>query len=90
MFEKFGRLAEETASKVGESRRRFLGRLGQAALAGAAALGGVLLLPGSARAGHCYCYYNCNGQLTLKSVRNCLQCSPTFHGCPLVGCNCGA
>ena len=89
MFEKVGRLAEEAASNLGESRRRFLGRLGQAALASAAALGGVLLLPGTARADHCYCMYNCNGQLRLKSVRTCLGCPATFQGCPFVGCNCG-
>ena len=48
MFEKVGRLAEAVASRVSVSRRGFLGRLGQGALAAAGVLGGFLL---SARGG---------------------------------------
>jgi hypothetical protein len=48
MFEKIARAAEKAADGV--SRRDFLGRFGKAALATAAALGGVLALPGGALA----------------------------------------
>ena len=51
MFEKIGRLAETSANKVSLSRRGFLGRLGQGALATAGALGGLLALPKDALAG---------------------------------------
>lgn len=47
MFEKVSQMAERMATSV--SRRRFLGRFGGAALA-AAAMGGILALPGGARA----------------------------------------
>src|SRR5262249_57221889 len=43
MFEKVGRLAEAAASRASVSRRGFLGRLGQGALAAAGVLGGLLL-----------------------------------------------
>lgn len=48
MFETIGRIAEQTATSV--SRRQFLGGLGQAALATAAAVGGLLALPELAHA----------------------------------------
>jgi hypothetical protein len=51
MFEKIGRLAERAATKVGVSRRGFLGQLGRGALAAAGVVGGLLLLPRDARAG---------------------------------------
>ncbi len=58
MFEKVSQAAERVAT--GLSRRGFLGRLGRGALGVAAALGGVLALPGQARAagGRCCCGYN--------------------------------
>jgi hypothetical protein len=48
MFERLTRLAERAATSV--SRRQFLGRLGRAAVAAAAALGGLLALPDDAAA----------------------------------------
>jgi hypothetical protein len=48
MFEKFGQAAEQVATSV--SRRQFLGRLGGAALAAAAAVGGLLAIPDVAQA----------------------------------------
>jgi hypothetical protein len=51
MFEKISRLAERAAGKVSVSRRGFLGRLGQAALGAAGALGGLLALSSKAQAG---------------------------------------
>ena len=41
MFDRIGRLAEAAANRVDVSRRGFLGRLGQSALAVAAVLAGV-------------------------------------------------
>src|SRR5262245_49716829 len=49
MFEKVGRIAEGLAGSV--SRRQFLGRLGGGALALAAAVGGLVAIPGGAQAG---------------------------------------
>jgi hypothetical protein len=63
MFEKVGRLAESAATKVSLSRRGFLGRLGQGALALTGVLGGFLVFPKDARAGGSYvcCKYKCYG-----------------------------
>lgn len=47
MFERFSRIAEQTATSV--SRREFLGRLGRGAMVAAAAASG-LLLPDAAQA----------------------------------------
>jgi hypothetical protein len=54
MFEKIGRLAETAANKVSLSRRGFLGRLGQRALAMTGVLGGLLAIRTAARAGGSY------------------------------------
>ncbi len=48
MLEKVGRMAEQVATNV--SRRQFLGRFGSRAAALAAAVGGLLALPGFAQA----------------------------------------
>jgi hypothetical protein len=56
MFEKFGDAAERLATNVGESRRGFLARIGQAALGVAGVVGGVLAMPApahAARSGYC-------------------------------------
>ena len=53
MFEKFNQIAEQSATSA--SRRQFLGRLGKGALAAAAAVGGLLALPGAAEAGPLAC-----------------------------------
>jgi hypothetical protein len=54
MFEKIGRLAETAANQVSVSRRGFLGRLGQGALAMTGVLGGLLAIRTNARAGGVY------------------------------------
>jgi hypothetical protein len=61
MFEKIGRLAETAANKVSVSRRGFLGRLGQGALAMTGVLGGLLAIPTAARAAGSYlcCTWTC-------------------------------
>jgi hypothetical protein len=51
MIERISNLAERLATNVSQSRRGFLARVGQAALGVAGALGGLLALPGAARAG---------------------------------------
>ena len=91
MFEKIGQAAEKAARKVGVSRRGFLGRLGKAALASAAALGAVLLLPGHVRAGRlCLCSYLCpDGSAKGQYKVSCKNCNATFHGCSFAGCTCG-
>ena len=50
MFEKITSVAEKLATSVSESRRGFLGRLGQIALGAAGAVGGLLALPKDAQA----------------------------------------
>ena len=50
MFEKISQAAETLATHVSESRRGFLGRLGQGALVAAGAVGGLLLTAGDVRA----------------------------------------
>ncbi len=61
MFEKVGRLADSVVTSVSVSRRGFLGRLSQGALATAGALGGFLLSAGRASAdphpGVVCCFY---------------------------------
>ena len=49
MFDKVSQMAEPVATKA--SRREFLGRFGRGAMIAAAAVGGILALPGRARAG---------------------------------------
>jgi hypothetical protein len=64
MFEKIGRLAEAAANDIGVSRRGFLGRLGQATLGAAGALGGLLALSSKARAGN-NTLYLCSYQVRI-------------------------
>jgi hypothetical protein len=94
MFEKIGRLAEKAATNIGVSRRGFLGRLGQGALAAAGLLGGLLLLPGDARAGGSVvcCVYQCSKKggytQTLKTLCQSAgtTCAPTSgSNCTLIG-----
>jgi hypothetical protein len=61
MFEKIGRLAETAVNNMSLSRRGFLDRLGQGALAALGVLGGAFLFGRGARAGggvYC-CKYEC-------------------------------
>jgi hypothetical protein len=63
MFEKIGRLAEQAATRVGVSRRGFLGRLGQSALAVVGVLGGLAATAATARVGngsYVCCKWHCH------------------------------
>lgn len=57
MFEKIGRLAEKAATNVNVSRRGFLGRLGNGALAVAGMLGFAASASGGATKLTCCCSY---------------------------------
>jgi hypothetical protein len=61
MLEKIGNLAERLATNVSLSRRGFLSRLGQGALAVGAVLGGIstAAAAGSGGKGVTCCYYRC-------------------------------
>ena len=98
MFEKIGRLAERLASNVGESRRGFLGRLGQGALAAAALLGGVFASSAVGQSGGVLCcYYLCPagrrnpydpyGKGRVKKVCQApgTTCASTAGSCPFTG-----
>ncbi len=83
MFEKIGRYAETVATNASLSRRGFLGRVGQAALATAGVLGSLLVLPNKARAKMCdnfQCGYCCGG--AERVITSCGGC-PHFPGCKL-------
>ena len=73
MFEKIGRLAETAATRVAMSRRRFLGRLGQSALAVAGVVGVLISAapPALAAAG-----VKCCGSANM-------HCKPPIAGCLL-------
>jgi hypothetical protein len=80
MFDQIGRYAETVAASASLSRRGFLDRVGQAALATAGVLGTLLVLPNKAHAGKCDAYecgYQCRTpQKVEKVIYN--QCG----GCP--------
>jgi len=60
MLEKIGNLAERLATNVSLSRRGFLSRLGQGALAVGAVLGGIsTAAAGPGGTGVTCCYYRC-------------------------------
>jgi hypothetical protein len=79
MFEKIGRLAETAATKVSVSRRGFLGRLGQGALAMTGVLGGLLAIPAAARAGGNYVC--CTWVCSRPKARKYHFCYPASLGC---------
>ena len=97
MFEKIGRLAEAAANNLSVSRRGFLGRLGQGALAAAGVLGGFLIFAKDAPAGSSVvcCYYTCYkspyGPKPYHPYRyktTCQSkgpCAPLVRGCYLRG-----
>jgi hypothetical protein len=89
MFEKIGRLAETAATKISVSRRGFLGRLGQGALAAAGALGGLLLFPKNALANGSYvcCIYKCR-DIHGGSYKITKRCYPPGSACPGVSTAC--
>jgi hypothetical protein len=88
MFEKIGRMAETAATKVSASRRGFLGRLGQGALAAAGALGGLLALSNKAQAGKTL--YSCSYQLKRGEFKcrytYCPSSMQSCGGCPPLNC----
>jgi hypothetical protein len=65
MFEKIARYAEKVATSAGQSRRGFLGRLGNGALGVAGVVGGLLLFPGQALA-QSGCQYSCPDGTTVR------------------------
>jgi hypothetical protein len=85
MFDKFSEAAEKLATNV--SRRAFLGRLGEGALALAAVVGGVLALPSRAQAtrpGKC-CTYRCGFyECIYSAVHNSCPCGGVLGNCPTV------
>jgi hypothetical protein len=91
MFEKIGRLAERAATGVSVSRRGFLGRLGQGALAVTGVLGGLLAIRTDARAAGSYvcCKWWCpgiygryNSHLCIPASKSCAAYANTlFAGC---------
>ena len=87
MFEKIGRLAETAANKVSVSRRGFLGRLGQGALAMTGVLGGLLAIRTNARAGGVYV---CCSRTYLFYGREYTErtCYPPGSTCSLYGNPC--
>jgi hypothetical protein len=90
MFEKVGRLAERVASNTGESRRGFLGQIGQGALAAAAVIGGLLLRPEDARAGGLQgCINKCCEATCGKGDKTC-SCDPTGNAYGSCYANCVA
>jgi hypothetical protein len=91
MFEKIGRSAEKAATNVSLSRRGLFGRLGQAALASAGVLGGLLVFPKDALAGGSFvcCTWDCTrprGQPV--KIKQCFppgtKCSP-YNPCSYGG-----
>jgi hypothetical protein len=97
MFEKLNRIAEQAATRA--SRRQFLGRLGKGALAAAAAVSGLLVLPADSPAApsvraRC-CFYRCgnrggtSGQYVChadgSACRRSFRCGPTGG---VFGCTC--
>jgi hypothetical protein len=84
MFEKIGRLAEAAANEVSVSRRGFFGRLGQAALAVGAVLGGFSTAAPGSSSGVVCCYYNCQNGYQYKHgamPRRKTLCKPSGTSC---------
>jgi hypothetical protein len=92
MLEKVTRWAEKVANHAGLSRRGFLERIGQGAVALVGVLGGVLAVPAAARAMGSPCTTNgdCGaGQYCAKSIGQCGgpgQCMPLPRTCPKIRC----
>ncbi len=89
MFEKIGRLAETAANNVSVSRRGFLGRLGQGALAVGGVLGGLLALSNKAQAGNrvlYLCTYANTGERGCYAAPCAGSSYQSCGGCPKLGC----
>lgn len=81
MFDRVGSLAERVATNV--SRRAFLGRLGQGALALGALIGGVFALPGEAQASGdlCCAVPSFSGCEFYKAVQGSCPCGGFLVDC---------
>jgi hypothetical protein len=90
MFEKIGRLAETAANNLSVSRRGFLGRLGQGALAVTGVLGGLLALPRDALASTNLktCISKCCEATCGKGDTTC-SCDPTGFAYSNCSFDCG-
>ncbi len=82
MFEKISRLAERAANNISVSRRGFLGRLGQGALAVGAVLGGFATSAAGQSSGVVCCYYWPKNMYKFKPKTVCQKagttCAPTI------------
>ena len=88
MIDKVTNLAERLATNVSLSRRGFLGRLGQGALAVAGVLGGLLVFPKDALGvpgSYVCCIWHCNGFHGGYHVH---QCLPAGSNCYSGGTTC--
>ena len=83
MFDKIGRMAEQAATSA--SRRQFLGRLGRAALAAAAAAGGILALPHVAEAQTGVCNSQSSPPCRGRSAGSPCRVGSTVGHCRLYG-----
>jgi hypothetical protein len=83
MFEKIGRFAETVATRAGQSRRGFLGRLGKGAAGAAGLVGGLLLFPREAVAvPGCTggCRYHCpDNRFITKGCRSDCTCEQSIQ-----------
>ena len=93
MFEKFTQLAEATATRVSLSRRGFVSRLGQGALAVGALLAGFAA-PAAGQTGVVCCKYRCNGiykiygnNRTVRCQAAGTTCAPFISAGPELGCH---
>jgi hypothetical protein len=80
MFEKITQLAEAAATQVSQSRRGFLGRLGQGALAVGALLAGFVT-PARAGQGVVCCKYVCHYYKPYHRTIS-VGCLPAGSTCP--------
>jgi hypothetical protein len=87
MFEKVGRLAEAAANKVSLSRRGFLGRLGQSALAVAGVLAGVSAATAQSGGVVC-CKVHCTHGPYKGPGYNFTRCYPAGWTCPAYSYGC--
>ncbi len=74
MFQKIGQSAEKVVTKFSLSRRGFLGSAAKGAAVLGAALAGLLVFPGKARAGHGKCYYECEDGRTVSVPLHGVSC----------------
>jgi hypothetical protein len=86
MFDKIGRLAEKAADSISVSRRGFLGRLGQGAMALGALLAGSSAAAGK-NGGTVCCVYSCANKYLHYNTRK--KCQPAGTTCTELNNGCG-